>query len=194
MKLSKELKVAAVFAACLNIAFLCSGVFVLTLGWASPQSAVFITLFMFVYHTDVRVLIGFVFSKFIRPHISVQSGVFVVGKGEYNFLCKLGVKKWKDRFVAWDKTLFVLQKMDTDRMNLVLQNNINAELTHWVCFFVGLLAIPFGLLLSRDEWLIYVITSAATSLFADLPPICIQRFNRHRLQKITAASKASCGK
>ena len=102
----------------------------------------------------------------------------------YNFLSRMGVKRWKDRFWAWDRSLFVLQKLDNERMAVVLQNNISAELTHWVCAFVGLLAIPFGLLLSMEEWAIYVITSVLTSLFADFPPICIQRFNRYRLQQI----------
>lgn len=184
MKITKELKFAIILTIILNVAFVCSGIVVAILGWTSPQLAVFITLFMFVYHTDVRIFIGLSFSKLLKHKIHVESKAFVVKKNEYNFLCRLGVKKWKDRFLAWDKSLFVLQKMDNARMTVVLQNNINAELTHWACAFVGLFAIPFGLLLSADEWAIYVITSVLASLFADLPPICIQRFNRYRLQQI----------
>lgn len=184
MKITKELKSAIILTICLNIALACSGVAVAIWGWASPQLAIFITLFMFAYHTDVRIFIGLLFAKKLKYKIHVESKAFVVKKSEYNFLSRMGVKRWKDRFWAWDRSLFVLQKLDNERMAVVLQNNISAELTHWVCAFVGLLAIPFGLLLSMEEWAIYVITSVLTSLFADFPPICIQRFNRYRLQQI----------
>lgn len=194
MKITKELKSAIILTICLNVAFACSGVAVAVLGWASPQLAIFITLFMFTYHTDVRIFIGLLFAKVLKYKIRVGSRIYIVKKSEYNLLSHLGVKKWKDRFIAWDKSLFVLQKMDNERMSVVLQNNISAELTHWVCAFVGLLAIPFGLLLSIDEWAIYVTTSVLTSLFADIPPICIQRFNRYRLQQILRTQSKLNGK
>ncbi len=185
MKKNKELQFAIILTICINFVFICSAIFVAIFGWYSPQIAVFITSVMFAYHCDIRIVVGYLFSHFFKSKICVQSRVFAIKETEYKRLQKLGVKKWKDHFIAWNRNLFVLEKLDKDRLNIVFQNNITAEITHWTCFFVGFLAVPIGILLSSAEWWIYLLTATITSLIADLPPIFIQRYNRYRLQSIS---------
>ena len=191
MKKSKELKLAIILTICINIIFVCSVIYVAVSGWKSPQITIFITSLMFAYHCDIRIFVGYVFNRFIKNKICVQSPLFAIKEKEYKRLQKVGVKRWKDKFIAWNRSLFVLGKMDKDRLNIVLQNNITAEITHWVCFFVGFLAIPIGMILSSAEWWIYLSTALITSLVADLPPIFIQRYNRYRLQSISKQASQS---
>lgn len=184
---NKTLFVGAIIAIIVNLVFLLCGVLFAVCGYKSPYVALFITSLMFAYHTDVRILIGAIFTLTKRK-INVNKKVFVVRESEFKFLSKLGVKNWKDRFIAWDKSQFVLKDTrDKNQIEKVLKNNICAEVIHWVSFFVGFFAILIGCLISIDELWLYIITAVLTSLFADLPPILIQRYNRFRLQKIYSA-------
>lgn len=181
---NKTLFVGAIIAIIVNLIFLVCGVLFAVYGYKSPYVALFITSLMFAYHTDVRILIGAIFTLTKRK-INVNKTVFTVKEGEFKFLSKLGVKNWKDKFIAWDKSQFVLKNTrDKNQIETILKNNICAEVIHLVSFFVGFLAILIGCLISIDELWLYIITAVLTSLFVDLPPILIQRYNRFRLQKI----------
>lgn len=186
---NKSIRNGIIIAVIVNIIFAAFGILLAVNGFKPPYVALFITSLMIAYHTDVRILIGTTFSLF-KSKINVDKKCFVVKEKEFKFLTKLGVKNWKDKFVAWDKSQFILKDVkNKENIEKVLKNNINAEIIHWVSFFVGFLAILIGCLISIDELWIYIITSVATSLFVDLPPILIQRYNRFRLQKILALSK-----
>ena len=168
-----------------NLLFLTSLFLCLSLGFGSWQFSIFITLFMFAYHFDMRIIIGLFFTFFVRKKINTNSKIFDVSEKEFNFLQKLGVKKWKDRIITLYKNSFTLEgDKDKNKIEIVLKNNINAEIIHWVCFFAGFFAIVLGCVLSADEWYIYVITATLASLLADLPSILVQRFNRLRLKRI----------
>lgn len=186
---NKTLFVGAIIAIIVNLIFLVCAVLFAVHGYKLPYVALFITSLMFAYHIDVRILIGAIFTLTKRK-IDVSKKVFMVKENEFKFLSKLGVKNWKDKFIAWDKSQFVLKDTrDKNQIEKVLKNNICAEVIHWVSFFAGFFAILIGGLISIDELWLYIITAVLTSLLVDLPPILIQRFNRFRLQKIYKSLK-----
>ncbi len=165
----------------LNVAFLVSGILFWVFGYTQPYIAIFITLFMFAYHLDIRCIVGFIGSM-LRRRTKIDRRIYRVSKKEYDILGRLKVGKWKDHFITMFKDRFVMKSEDRiSRTKEILQNNINAETTHWIGFLLGFLAIPLGWLISSDEMMIYVITSILGGLI-DIPPIMIQRYNRHRLQ------------
>ena len=177
---NKTLHNLIVVCCVINLLFAVSGILVAVYD-KQPFVAIFITMFMFAYHADVRVVIGAVTNKLVKSRINVDKKCYTVSKKEFDFLSKLDVKKWKDKFV----TLFSDQfTVSTNNIENVLKNNINAEITHHLCFAMGLLAIPLGWLISAEELWLYVATAVVASLALDLPPILIQRYNRFRLLKI----------
>lgn len=186
--MSKSLKVGIVVACVVNALFLASLFVCIGLGYDEPQFSIFITLLMFAFHIDIRILIGGFFTLVCKKAINVNKKCFKVGEREYRFLTKLGVKKWKDKFVAWDRRQFVIG----DRENLqsgvasVLRNNISAEIIHHICFFAGFLSIWLGCAISISTWWVYLLTAILASFLCDLPPILIQRYNRYRLQRISS--------
>lgn len=186
---NKTLFIGVVIAIIVNIIFLVCGVLFAVCGYGSPYVALFITSLMFAYHTDVRILIG-TFFTLTKSKINVNKKIFEIKENEFAFLSKLGVKRWKDNFIALYKNQFILKSTrDKNQIEKVLKNNICAEIVHWVGFFVGFFAILIGCLISVDELWLYIITAVLTSLLVDLPPILIQRYNRFRLQKIYKSLK-----
>ena len=186
---NKTLFIGVVIAIIVNIIFLVCGVLFAVCGYRSPYVALFITSLMFAYHTDVRILIG-TFFTLTKSKINVNKKIFEIKENEFAFLSKLGVKRWKDNFIALYKNQFILKSTrDKNQIEKVLKNNIWAEIVHWVGFFVGFFAILIGCLISVDELWLYIITAVLTSLLVDLPPILIQRYNRFRLQKIYKSLK-----
>ncbi len=170
-----------IFVALLNIAFIVSVILVTIFGYTQPYIAIFVTLFMFTYHIDVRIIVGFVGEAF-RNNVKVDKKIYRVSKREYNFLCKLNVKKWKDRYITMFKDRFVLNSnYKLEQIETVLKNNISAETTHWFGCILAFTAIPLGWLISPDELIIYIVTSVLASVL-DIIPIVIQRYNRYRLQ------------
>lgn len=185
LKANKGLKDIIIMALIFNLVFIICLVLCCVFGFHAPYFALFITALMFAYHIDVRLIIGFLISKFVKPKINVHKKCFAITENEYRRLEKFGVKNWKDKFLTVFKHQFVIQDIkNKQNIEYVLRNNISAEIIHWVCFFVGLLAILIGCLLSISEWYIYVITAILASLLADVPPILIQRYNRYRVLKI----------
>lgn len=179
---NKTLRNGGILTIIINLLFFASIIPCILYGLELPYSIFFITFAMFAYHTDVRIVIGLFCTALFREKINVNKKVYTIKDKEFAFLNKLKVKKWKDNFIALDRGQFILKDLrDEEKVKQVLQNNICAEIIHWICFFVGFLAIPLGCLMSVDEWYIYVITSVLTSMFADLPAILIQRFNRYRI-------------
>lgn len=183
---NKSILNGIIIACVVNLLFLCSLFVCLAYGFNGVAFSIFITMLMIVYHTDVRIFIGVSLFLGLRKKMNIDNPCFKVGEKEFNRLNKLKVKKWKDKFVAWDRKQFVIRNGDNfqDNISLVLKNNINAEIIHWLCFFIGFFAIWIGCAISIDEWWIYLITSFVASFVCDLPPILIQRYNRFRLQKL----------
>lgn len=158
-------------------------------NFSQPYMAIFITMLMFAFHVDIRLLIA-VLTRLFAKNINFNNKVFKVPANEYKFLEKLKVKNWKDNYIAWNKNQFTLSsKLDEESINRVLKNNVTAEVTHILCIIISSFAILIGCLLSKSEWWIYVITTVVSDIFCDICPIMIQRFNRYRLQKITEKMK-----
>ncbi len=179
---NKTLFIGIVIAIILNLVFLGCMIAAALTGFGEPLFTIVITLIIFVYHVDVRIVIGFVVTKFFKRKINIESKRYVVDEKEYVFLNKLKVKSWKDRYVALDKRQFLVStEADLER---ALRNNISAEIIHITCFIAGFFSIAIGCLLAKNEWWIYVLTAFLASFLCDLPPILIQRYNRFRLQRI----------
>lgn len=168
----------------LNLFFLTGIILCCIFGFTMPYSTILITGFMFAYHCDIRILIAEIFTVFFKKRVNLSKKTYKISKKEFNFLNRLGVKKWKDSFVAWDKKQFVIKDLrNRENLEIVLRNNISAEIIHWICFIASFFSILFGCLMSLSEWWIYLVTAIVVPLLIDLPPILIQRFNRFRLQK-----------
>ncbi len=164
--------------------FVCLGLYIAK-GNQQPYVALFYTSLMFAYHTDIRLLIAFVLVGTVKNRINIDAKKYDVSDAEFARLSRLSVKKWKDKFIAWDKNQFVVHSLkDRTNFDRVMRNNICAEIIHWACFVAGMFAILIGCLLSPTDWWIFVITAVVVTVYADIPPIIIQRFNRHRLQKL----------
>ena len=179
-KTNKTLLAVIIYSVIVNFLFIASAVFLFVFGYKQPYIALFITLLMFAYHIDIRIIVGMLVSCF-KQKINVDNALFNVSQSEFRLLSFFKVRCWKDRFVTLYKNQFILEKNDIVSL---LKNNINAELVHQICFFIGLLAIVLGYLVSPDELLLYVITSLLVSFLFDLPPVMIQCYNRYRLQNI----------
>lgn len=168
----------------LNLFFLTGIILCCIFGFTMPYSTILITAFMFAYHCDIRILIAEIFTVFFKKRVNLSKKTYKISKKEFNFLNRLGVKKWKDGFVAWDKRQFIIKDLrNRENLEIVLRNNISAEIIHWICFIASFFSILFGCLMSLSEWWIYLVTAIVVPLLIDLPPILIQRFNRFRLQK-----------
>lgn len=150
--------------------------------FTQPYLAVLITLVMFAYHFDIRLLFALISHKFAKK-INVNNRLYKVSENEQKIFKFFKVKNWKDKFAVWDKSLFKVSFNYADLITL-LKNNISAEITHHICFFASFLSVIIGYLLSPSEWWIYLITSLIASFMVDFPPILIQRYNRLRLQKL----------
>lgn len=175
-------KVVYTFAIIVNLLFIVD----LCLCWASnftqPYLAVLITLLMFAYHFDMRLLLALISHQFAKK-INVNNRLYKVSESEQKVFKFFKVKNWKDKFAVWDKSLFKVSFNYAD-LTTLLKNNISAEITHHICFFVSFLSVIIGCLLSPSEWWIYLMTSIIASFMVDFPPILIQRYNRLRLQKL----------
>lgn len=181
---NKTLVVGLIIAIILNLFLVAGIVLCIVFGFTMPYSTILITAFMFAYHCDVRILIAEIFTVFFRKRVNLLKKTYKISEKEFNFLNRLGVKKWKDNFVAWDKNQFVIKNLrNRENLELVLRNNISAEIIHWLCFAASFFSILFGCLMSLSEWWIYLTTAVVVPLLIDLPPILIQRFNRFRLQR-----------
>ncbi len=181
---NKTLLVLIVITAAVNIAFASFLSLAIIFECRQPYFALFVTFFMFAYHIDIRWVIGLTTSIFGKG-INIDRKIFAVHIGEYRCLERLGIKKWKSQAITLFPDSFVVQgRLNEDGIKTVLRNNIDAEITHWICFFASFLGILFGWLLSPEELWIYIITSLLSSLLFDLPFILIQRYNRYRLSRI----------
>ncbi len=179
---NKTVIIGIIFTIILNIAFLACITAGVLRGFGEPLFTIFITLVIFVYHVDVRIVIGFVVTKFFKQKLNINSKKYLIGTKEYRFLDKLKVKYWKDKFVALDKSQFLVSSKDD--LERALRSNISAEIIHIICFVAGFFSIAIGCLLAINEWWIYVLTAFLASFLCDFPPILIQRYNRFRLQRI----------
>lgn len=180
MNKKKTMWTVVILTCLFNLLFILNLVYCLYADFLGWQFSTFITFFMLAYHFDIRLLIGWFFTRFIKRHINIESRIYVVTDKQYALYNKLKVRKWKDKYFAMDKSQFVM----TNNLDVILKNNICAELSHICCVIFSFLSIFFGCLLSTDEWWIYVLTSVFSSIVVDIMPIIIQRFNRYRLQKL----------
>ena len=169
----------------INLLFLISLILYVIYGKDGPYFAIFISFLLAAYHVDARFIFGFLGIQVIRDKIKIKSRAYKVSKREYKFLSTFKMKKWKEKYFAMDKSQFVLKDIrDKNAVELVLKNNINAELTHWLCIIAGAFSILIGCLISLDEWWIYIVTAFVVTIVVDALPIMIQRYNRYRLQSI----------
>ncbi len=167
-----------------NLLFLVSLILCFIYGFEAAYLAIFISFLLAAYHTNLRLIIGFLGLLFIKDKIKISRKIYRVKKEEYNFLTKFNMKKWKEKYFAMDKSQFILKKLSKNAVEQVIRNNINAELTHWLCIIAGEFSILIGCLISLQEWWIYVITAFIATVVVDALPIMIQRYNRYRLQGI----------
>ena len=178
---NKTLRNLIILASLTNVVFIVFLVLFLVFEHKQPCLALFITFLIFAYHIDIRILIG-TFVSLFKSRINVEKKIHRISEKEFKRLTKLKVKKWKEKAPTLFKSQFSLK--DSHGVDVIIQNCINAETVHWLCFFFGLGAIPLGCIFSLDELWLYILTSLITSLLFDLPFVLIQRYNRYRLYSL----------
>ncbi len=185
---NKTLLGCLILVATTNLAFIVFLILFLVFEGKQPYMALFVTFLMFAYHLDVRFLSGAILSPF-RSRIDVDGKSHRISEAEFKRLNKLKIKKWKNCYPTLFKGQFALK--GGKAIDEVIRSSINAENVHWLCFFLGLGAIPLGCLLSLDELWLYLLTSLLASLLLDLPFVLIQRYNRYRLYSVKDMIKKS---
>lgn len=182
--MKKNLFYLLVYAVCINIILVVTYYLYKHFN-NQPYIAIFVTICMIASHSNIRIIIGLIVPLFVSRH-NIDAKIHRVSNLEYKFLTKLGVKRYKDKYFAYDRSQFVIANINKESIEVALRNNINAELVHILCFLFSTLSILFGYLLSKDELIIYIITFIIAAVFIDIIPITIQRYNRYRLLKINS--------
>lgn len=146
------------------------------------------TIFAFVgFHATYRALVGY-FVGLFRPKLKLTSPLFSIDALEASIYESLGVKSWKDKVPAWNKTNFMLSLKDIRDINKVaqvLRFNISAEITHHINFYLSIFGTLFCLLKGMQEfWWAFAIVSLLLGIVGDVPFAIIQRYNRYRVLPI----------
>ena len=146
------------------------------------------TIFAFIgYHATYRALVGY-FVGLFRPKLKLKSPLFKVDAVEASIYESMGIKRWKDKVPAWNKTNFMLSLKDIrdiNKVDRVLRFNISAEITHHINFYLSIFGTLFCLLKGMQPfWWSFAIVSLLLGIVGDLPFAIIQRYNRYRVLPI----------
>ncbi len=157
------------------------------MGFSEVVMAI-MTAFSFVgFHATYRVSVGWIVGRF-RPILNLNSPIYRIDPVEVQIYEAMGVKNWKDKVPAWNKTHFMLSLKDIrdiNKVSMVLRYNISAEISHLVNFTLSMFGTLFCLLKGMQQWwYIFAIVSLLLGIFADLPFAMIQRYNRARVLPI----------
>ncbi len=170
-----------------DIVFLAVTIYGSIMGFSSTVMAI-LTAFSFVgFHATYRALMGLLVGAF-RPMLKLNSWIYIVDPIEVSIYESLGVKSWKDKVPAWNKTHFMLSMKDIRDINKVawvLRYNISAEITHHINFCLSILGTLFCLLKGMQQWWwIFGSVSLLLGIVGDIPFAIIQRYNRSRVLPI----------
>ena len=156
-------------------------------GYSQTLMIILTTCAFIGYHTSYRILVGRYVGK-TRPILNLNSKLFRVDLAEASIYEALGVKDWKDKMPAWNKTHFMLSMKDArdiNKISKVMRYNISAEITHHISFYLSLFGTLFCLMKGMQQWWwSFGAVSLILGLVGDLPFIVIQRYNRARLYQI----------
>ena len=149
---------------------------------------IFLTIFSFIgFHATYRALMGRFIGLF-RPVLNLNARIFRIDPDELVIYDFFGVKSWKDKVPAWNKTHFMLSMKDVrdiKKVDQVLRYNVSAEITHHLNFYTSLFGTLFCLFKGMQGWWwLFGILSLMLGLIADMPFIMIQRYNRARVYPI----------
>ncbi len=164
----------------------------------SQTVMIVLTIFSFIgYHATYRPLIGQLVG-YSRPKLKLESKIFRIDEDEVKIYDFFGVKGWKDKVPAWNKTHFMLSLKDIrdiNKVDQVLRYNISAEITHHINFYLSLLGTLFCLFKGMQGWWwMFGSASLILGLIADVPFTMIQRYNRFRVLPIYLRLKENANK
>ena len=164
----------------------------------SQSVMIALTIFSFIgFHITYRPLVGQAVG-YARPKFNLESKIFRIDEDEVKLYDFLGVKSWKDRVPAWNKTHFMLSLKDIrdiNKVDQVLRYNISAEITHHINFYLSLLGTLFCLFKGMQGWWwMFGGVSFVLGLLADVPFMIIQRYNRYRVLPIYLRLKENANK
>lgn len=143
-----------------------------------------IAMMVICYHFIERITITTLFDAFYKPEIvNPNEHRFQQRSFENGLYRKIRVRRWKNSFSSFDPNNFSLRFYSIDEL---IFEGCKAEMTHWVCLFVGFLSLIF--IIWFGAFTIYLSASVIGAVY-DLAIIAVQRFNRPRLQKIAATGK-----
>ena len=132
---NKTVIIGIIFTIILNIAFLACITAGVLRGFGEPLFTIFITLVIFVYHVDVRIVIGFVVTKFFKQKLNINSKKYLIGTKEYRFLDKLKVKYWKDEEIQEQLSILVDAYIPDE--SAVMEMALNVENLANQMFLIG---------------------------------------------------------
>lgn len=151
----------------------------------SNNSLVFgISMMAVCYHFISRIAITTMFNSFYTSEIvNPNENRFQQKSFEKGLYRKIKVRRWKNSFSSFDPNNFSLRFYSIDEL---IFEGCKAEMTHWICLFVGLLSLIFTVWFGA--FTIYLAASVIGAIY-DLAIIVVQRFNRPRLMKVAASGK-----
>lgn len=137
-----------------------------------------ITFTTISYHLWMRLIVGYLFDKFMGNHVDYTNAWFQVGKNENKIYHILKVKKWKNRMPSYDPDVFSTEKHSWDE---IAQAMCQAELVHETIALLSLFPILWTLW--WRTFAVFFVTSVAAA-FIDLLFVMMQRYNRPRVLKL----------
>ncbi len=143
-----------------------------------------IAMMAICYHFVERITITTLFNAFYKSEVvNPNEHRFQQRSFEKGLYRKIRVCRWKNSFSSFYPNNFSLRFYSIDEL---IFEGCKAEMTHWVCLFVGFLSLIFAIWFGA--FTIYLAATVIGAIY-DLAIIVVQRFNRPRLQKIAATGK-----
>jgi hypothetical protein len=132
------------------------------------------------YHVSIRLLIGWVFDRFLNNRADLHNKWYQTAPREKALYEKLRVKQWKKKMPTYDAALFdpALHSW-TDIARAMCQ----AELVHEVNAAASLVSLSFSVWFGAFP--VFLITSVLAAGY-DLLFAILQRYNRPRVLRLAA--------
>lgn len=113
---------------------------------------------------------------------------FAVSAGEMRFYRRIALPKWKDRLPQWNNDFdkrHLRKQMSAEYLEEFIFNTCRAEVIHLDIALLGWLSLLFCLLCEDPAANLPLFAAIAAVIgLCNLPFAMIQRYNRHRLEKL----------
>ncbi len=163
------------FFSCLMTAFCGAGYAFWHSAWLYSLAITFGTV---LYHFGMRLLVGTAVQAIFHNCMNEKRHWFQPRKWESRFYDIIRVKHWKKYMPTYASSTFALKEHS---LKEVVQATCQAEVVHEIIMVLSFVPLLFSVWF--DEFLVFLLTSAAAALF-DSCFVILQRYNRPRLLRL----------